>query len=488
MTADPGEVFVCQFARQGLSPRAGATLTVVETRFHPQTGYFGYAWLTEDGERAAGTDRGLDLLDSLVQAMCRAALELLGAGRPGVHLVCWNRKAIGLLRETLTSGPATPAPQLSEGTRALLARLKPLRHSVTTQNDPCKDLHRGTAEAEHLAAEALQAAHGLRVGPQLPDAPGPGAPGTAEDGPDERDDPGAGHLTWQTALLRAHLDGGWCALPEGELPEGLDPHPRLRLEHRPGPASAHEVTLRRRDGRWELSGIRWPQGLRPGVLVTCRWPHGTDRVTASTTALPVPERFDDVEFLHRYDPQVATREHAPGCEQHRAVPHLSDVGWVLRTLRTLGHLSADGTATLAEKALVRNCQRLHMPRSQVARIGRAVQTLLQWGRIERVPGSIDEHGHPWHPGRTGQVRADLLRYVPHVAPVDASARQDADGAWPGRRGHAVTGFVRRLPPGRQASGEQLDLHHDAVLNAEVVDRPLPEGYTYVRPHHRGSHA
>jgi hypothetical protein len=48
----------------------------------------------------------------------------------------------------------------------------------------------------------------------------------------------------------------------------------------------------------------------------------------------------------------------------------------------------------------------------------------------------------------------------------------------------VSGFVRRLPAGQQASDEQRELHQQAVRAKQVVNRPLPDGYTFVRPHRR----
>jgi hypothetical protein len=98
---------------------------------------------------------------------------------------------------------------------------------------------------------------------------------------------------------------------------------------------------------------------------------------------------------------------APGSDQHGDVPGLSDANWVLRTLRILGYLSADGTATLAEAALIRNCLRLGMPASRAGRIGRAVGQLLRSGQLHRVTGSLDQHGRPWHPAQVGQRRVEV---------------------------------------------------------------------------------
>jgi hypothetical protein len=85
-----------------------------------------------------------------------------------------------------------------------------------------------------------------------------------------------------------------------------------------------------------------------------------------------------------------------------------------------------------------------------------------------------------------ELQVDLLRYVPVIEVLDPSSHHVSlgDGATQ-RSGHLVNGFLRRLSPGAQASAEQIDLHREAVLRTEVVDRSLPAGYTFVRSHHRG---
>jgi hypothetical protein len=300
----------------------------------------------------------------------------------------------------------------------------------------------------------------------------------------------AKEMVWHAALYRKHIEGDWCPLPAGPTRPGRDRQRlRLRIEHKDHrhspPRADHEVILRRRGGDWELHGIRWPSGLLPGVVVTVKWPRSTPLLTAHTTLLNTPELVDGVEFLHQYDPQVVTRENAPGSDQNLDVPDLSDSSWVLRTLRVLGYLSADGSVTLAEAALARNCERLGFATERLSRLPAVVEQLVRAGRIQRVRGGLDKEDRPRCPARAGDFPAELLRYRPEVQALDASVRQEVQN---GRNGspsaHRVSGFVRRLPPGSQASAEQVELHLEAIRAAEVVDQPLPEGYTYVRHHRR----
>ncbi|MFI7609395.1 hypothetical protein ACIBTV_30380 [Micromonospora sp. NPDC049366] len=243
------------------------------------------------------------------------------------------------------------------------------------------------------------------------------------------------------------------------------------------------MLLRSIKGRWELHGLEWPGGLLPGTLVTFRWRPSDNVIRASTDLLPRPKRIDELTYRHRYDIQVVVRENAPGADQDGAVPDLSDTGWVMRTLRKLGHLSPDGSAILAEQALVRNCLDLGLPRHRADRIHPAVEYLIHERRLGRVRGSLDRDGLPNYPPRPREARAALLRYVPQVVSIAPQSQPQHENQAP-RRDHWVAGFVRRLPAGAQATPEQVDAHREAIRAAEVVDRPLPEGYTYVRRHRR----
>ncbi|MEH1014271.1 hypothetical protein V6U90_14305 [Micromonospora sp. CPCC 206060] len=501
------DVFVCAAARQTPNRDQRYTVAVVYAHTEPGTNLFGSAWLTEEGELRTGVDLCAGPHDGAVQAVCRAALDLCDAGSRA-RVVTRDARAAGVVRSTIRTGAVEELADfpLSDRTLGLLVEVAERRQRISVYADPCTEPHRGAAAVEHLAGLALRAGRGMATLGQVQAEADRIAEslirggGTRLASPDEegehawwvggRTTSDRGWLKWQTALYRMHIDGGWCVLPDGRISGGwMDRQPlQLRLEHRssdyPRVPPVQEVTLRRRGGQWELSGIRWPAGLLSGVLVTFEWRQGTSTVVARTALLPKPERIDDTEFLHRYDPQVVTRELVPGAEQDRRVPDLSDQSWILRTLRRLGYLSADGVAMLDEEALIRNCLVEGMPRSLLDRLPRAVEQLQRAGRIQRVRGSRDLEGRPWYPARSGDLRVDLLRYTPRIEMLDPAKRRDTTG-WPARRGgHWVTGFVRRLPPGAQASAEQIERHRDAIRAAEIVDQPLPEGFTYVRRHHR----
>lgn len=495
------EPFACAATVDRLPAGRAHALVAAESRTASGGRVSGFAWVTADGELRTGTDAVAGELDGAVQVICRAALDLADGGT-WVHVTCRDTAAVAVVQAVLDTGAPPAGVTLPERATAMLAQLPAHRRQVSVRADGCPEPHRGASAAADLAQLALRAGGGKgggkqvqaladRIAQDLIRGAGPRLTAPAEDddhawllGNSRRDALGHPVVVWQTAVRSVHLDGGWCSVPAG-MPVPIQPGRRLRLrvEHQGDTARppAHDVTLRRRrGGELELTGVVWPPDLRPGVLVTFKWRTDTDVVTAQTARLPQPERVDDVVYQHRYDVRVVTRDGAPGAGQELPV-----TGWVLRTLRTVGYLAIDGSATLAEDALIRDCARLGMPQRRLAGVGRAIDELLRDGRVRRVDGGTDAYGRPWLPARPGHLRTPLLQYLPRLE-TSASTQLPDPGLPAGpRRSHLVAGFVRRLQPGAQASAEQVELHRQAVRTFEVVERALPEGYTYVRRHRRG---
>jgi hypothetical protein len=498
------ELFVCKAVSREVPEEVPHLVAVTAAAFDPSSGRFGYAWLTEEGELRTGTERALNVHDSEVQGICRTALDL-STDKCHVQVVSRSSRAVNVVREVLQLGlvPESLDFPVADHTRLLLAEvIGHGRQIAFVSHDRCSGHHRGSGAAARLANLASQAGHGResravvqavadRISQEFGWAVGPRLTAPAEEEDHAwwlKERPSRAELAWRAALYRMHLQGGWCVLPEGRaLPDEDRRRLQLRLEHR-GPGQARgavtqTVSLRRRGGQWEISGIEWPTDLLPGTLVDFTWQWGTPFVEARTALLPKPERVGDLEFRHRYDLQVVTRETAPGSDQDREVPDLSDASWVLRTLRKLGYLSVDGEAILAEEALVRNCLELGLPPHRAEGIGPAVEQHLRAGRLQRVNGSVDYDGRPWFPPRPGHVRTPLLRYVPQVRTL--TTPRNTPEEWRRHRGgHWVTGFVRRLPPGARASDEQVEAHREAIRAHELVNRDLPDGFTYVRRHRR----
>jgi hypothetical protein len=273
-------------------------------------------------------------------------------------------------------------------------------------------------------------------------------------------------VTRRFALWRADLDGAVCAAPE-ECVDTLRERALVSvvLEHRDrGVAPTRQVfeSWLIEDVEWQFSGVVWPAELRPGVLVTVSWQAAKDEVVVRTVVLDEPLRIDGVDYFHEYDPKVVTREFTAGT---------SNRGQVLGAVRRQGRVFDDGSAVLAESGLAAHCGLGRGARGAFL-LRNAVDQLIREGFLTRVTGSVDSAGYPSYPAVAGQKAAEMLFYAPLVEPVPEPG--DAD-----RQEHWVNGFVRKLPPGAQASERQLTLHEK-----EQAAGPLAPGYTFVKKHHR----
>ncbi|MET7805029.1 hypothetical protein [Micromonospora chersina] len=493
--------FICPDLLKQVPTDLARVIGVVDLAYRGE-GRFGFAWVTEYGELGTGAEHAINEHDAWLHATTRGVLDL-GGDLSNVHIACRDERAASVVRCVVGARlvPDALGFPVSERTRDLLAALVARSGKTFVDADRCPGPHRGSTAAQRLATVVLEAGRetgGAQAVKSLADEISEDLretaesraqlPRLAEAGQWSPAGSKAGELRWTAAVGRAQINGGWCAIPAGmATPPAAGSRLRLAVHH-PGHAerdgrAESDVLIRHVGGRRELHGVVWPPGLLPGTLVSFSWRPGGDAILAGTELLPRPERVDELTYRHRYDIRVVVRETAPGAEQGAGVPDLSDAGWVMRTLRKLGHLSPDGSAILAEKALVRNCRELGLPQSRVGRIHPAVEDLIRERRIGRVRGSLDRNGLPSYPPRAGESRVELLRYVPKVVSLAPHPDHRQEARSP-RRDHWVDGFVRRLPAGAHASAEQIEAHREAIRAAEVVDRPLRDGFTYVRRHRR----
>lgn len=250
-------------------------------------------------------------------------------------------------------------------------------------------------------------------------------------------------------------------------------------------------SLRARDARSLLDALRQiprrPSEANTGSPRYVLEPYPHDRITFQRSIVPFsrasPAEAVPVPLASVPEVLRLLEAHLTAADDEDVPAHDADAReWVLLTLRRLGHLFDDGSVMLAESALIANCRTMGMPPQRAGDVSAAVEQLLEAGRITRVRGSRDANGRPHHPARRGEAGMDLLRYAP--AEEVTETHSSPTGETRNGSEHWVAGFVRRLPDGRQASAESTARHQEAIRAAEVVDRPLPPGFTYVQPHRR----
>ncbi|MGW2058721.1 hypothetical protein ACWCOZ_33235 [Streptomyces sp. NPDC001840] len=354
----------------------------------------------------------------------------------------------------------------------------------------------------------------LSEGPGVPDSPGGAGPdgesGT-DDGlwwPDDRDVGGLlrqsateERVEWAQPLRSWHLVSGCFPLPEdvlaGLAPDGASHETvRFRLSHDghqlPAAQAHHDARL---DQEGQLVGLVWPTGFFPGIWLSLAWQRGSREIRAWTTLLPEPETVDGGLVEHRYDRQVLTRDGTdlPHPGRNGTVGGGTDL-LVMTAVRRLGLLDIYGRALLPRDRVM-PAIRLVMTDVPVhpapTGVEAALDGLLDDGRLTLERGSQGADGRPHYPSRPGEAALELVCYTPLVVPVRPlvpDRQEPVPVSGRAVKGHHVPGFLRYIGHlGYEASDEQRRLFREDFLTFGLAGSPeLPPGYTYVRPHHRGS--
>ncbi|MEV1009816.1 hypothetical protein [Streptomyces sp. NPDC049881] len=287
---------------------------------------------------------------------------------------------------------------------------------------------------------------------------------------------------WIQPLRSVHLRDGLLPVPPDLMEDMPSGSLRVRLRHS-GPTeqdtgTSHGVHLQLKAGG--VARIGWPDDFFPGIRLSCVWEPGTGLITAATQPLAEPLSVDGRPVRHRYDRHVLTRD-----------GHIPADTYVMIAVRRFGYLDAYGRAMLARQHLP-EAVRLAMPdiRRPPVPLDETVGQLIADGLLTIERGSRGADGRPHYPPRSREPLLDLLCYRPQIQYPQSAPRPGDTQAGSGAvvRRHRVPGFLRLIGHlGHEASEEQRRLFredHDAFGLAGSSE--LPPGYTYVRPHHRGS--
>lgn len=302
-------------------------------------------------------------------------------------------------------------------------------------------------------------------------------------------------LCWQQPLRLAHLMED--RMPLNRMVRSalayLGPETvRVRLEiHHPGGMidpfeEVQEATLDLVGETGMLRDVQWPIDFFPGLRLRLQWPRGSTVFRLFTLELEEPVDIDGQLVTHQYDPQVLTRDGAPGSTRDGdSSAGLDDRRLVLRAVRRFGRLTPDGHALLDRDALPRGIYDASPAAHQVTAVERAVEELLAERHLYAAAGSRGVDGEPHHPARDGEPRIPLVGYAPRpvVAPRPGAG---GSGILQGTGvEYVVHGFLRRLPAGREPSDVQRAAYREHCRHVGKADGwELPRGYTFVTPHSR----
>lgn len=302
---------------------------------------------------------------------------------------------------------------------------------------------------------------------------------------------------WQAPLRLAHLIDGCFPIHPYVVEDlwqshGARPTMRLELDHTGEVMDEGEAVqdvaaeIGHNSGR--LTGIVWPHGFFPGLMLELRCLRGGMVIRLTTMRLKERVQVGDRETGHCYEPRVLTREDAPGSGRHGdSTVGLGPRQLVMRIVRRCGLITLDGHA-LMDRSVVPSAVYGRQPaRSQAASLELAVARLLAERLLEKALGSRDAWGQPHFPARDKEPIIPLIGYRP--VPRRVVRPWGGSDTEPGGAGSLaaqfVSGHLRRLRPGYSPSESQRAAFREHCRRLGKADGwELPYGYTFVTEHAR----
>jgi hypothetical protein len=302
------------------------------------------------------------------------------------------------------------------------------------------------------------------------------------------------HLSWTVTLRLAHTLTGVAALPDRVVEEfetsGLvGAKLRLRLTHDGyefDPQDADQaVTVTWVGPRARLTGIEWPLEFFPGIVLTFTGQRGAVVLRARSTLLEAPVIIDSIEYEHRYDPAVLTRDAAPGCARRGGGDQgpLTLRERVLRAVRRAGHLDPDGVAVLRRDLLADLVYGRDAGAAGAAALEPVIDAMLAGGTLTVEQASVGAGVLEWPPTGPGGRGPRLVWQPRPVIGVPRQRGRPQPDLSRYVREYSVAPFLRRLPKDAQAGpGKREEYKRLLARYGRAGD--LPPGYTLVDGHTR----
>ncbi len=309
--------------------------------------------------------------------------------------------------------------------------------------------------------------------------PGPGPqpdPGPEPEPEPEPDEPALAdsHVHWCVALRRSHHAEGYLVVPEAAgLTEGTAV---VRLAHE-GDLAPEEASqcARVTEGGRRLEGLVWPFDFFPGIRLWCIAAPGSPVVHLATAALAEPVEVEGVPYWFALDPSVLDPRRPSGGEAT-----LADLA--VRVLRRHGADDGQGRLALGSGDLARCLFGPEVDPVVTAALSEALDAAAGRGRVSVTADGRFAVEAP-RQGRSGPAGG---AFAGADTPTGGGLSRLHAGV---RSLHWVVLHLRQLPVSPRASAERRAEYR--VLRADAPNRhllppELPDGYTFVAEHRRGS--
>jgi hypothetical protein len=277
---------------------------------------------------------------------------------------------------------------------------------------------------------------------------------------------------WHVALTRSEIDAGVFRLSPSAASALADAEcVMVRLRH--GSETLDQPTARFDRSARRVLDVEWPWDVYPGIYVFGNIERGGRVVKLRTELLAHPETIDGHELRYRYAEAIYRREREPvSSETLQAATSLDDL--IHAVFRGRGRRTATGGRALSMVEVVNAI----LGPGHTLEASRPIRLALQALDLEYCDGL-----YVWYPRVTRRTRVlDRTLLAAYGEASHARIRRIV-------RRHWVPMFLRRLTGGRQPSPEKRADYARALRESGLygVFRPeLPEGYTWVTGHVRGS--
>ena len=220
-------------------------------------------------------------------------------------------------------------------------------------------------------------------------------------------------------------------------------------------------------------------------MLTFTWQRGAVVLRARSTLLEAPVIIDSIEYEHRYDPAVLTRDAAPGCARRGGGDQgpLTLRERVLRAVRRAGHLDPDGVAVPRRDLLADLVYGRDAGAAGAAALEPVIDAMLAGGTLTVEQASVGAGVLEWPPTGPGGRGPRLVWQPRPVIGVPRQRGRPQPDLSRYVREYSVAPFLRRLPKDAQAGpGKREEYKRLLARYGRAGD--LPPGYTLVDGHTR----